>query len=164
MKTRRFLTVPSLGHAAVLAVIVGVTILGFVSGACGQGAGMTFQQVPAASIDQAQKAFAQKVADTTLKAWTKGRFAPVGADFNDAMKTGLPVEKQRQAWDTIRQAFGDYQSVTFHEALTSPALAKHVVYRFRGVFTKGQPEVRVVTDPAGKIGGFFVLIWQDKLQ
>ena len=79
------------------------------------------------------------------------------------MKVGLPADKQRAAWDTIRQAFGDYQSLTFNEALSSPQLAKHVVYRFRGTFTKGQPEVRVVTDPAGKVGGFFVLIWQDKL-
>lgn len=164
MNNGRSFSVRVAGRLAAIAAVAAVAILGFASGAHGQGAGMTFQQVPAGSVDQAQKAFAQKVADTTLKAWTKAQFAPLGADFSDQMKVGLPAEKQRGAWDTIRQAFGDYQSLTFHEALTSPQLAKHVVYRFRGVFTKGQPEVRVVTDPAGKVGGFFVLVWQDALQ
>jgi hypothetical protein len=164
MKSWMWLSGRVAGRLAAITAVAGLAVLGFVASARGQGAGITLQPVPAGSVDQAQKAFAQKVADTTLKAWTKGQFAPLGADFSDQMKAALPAEKQRAGWDAIRQAFGDYQSVTFSEALTSPQLAKHVVYRFRGIFTKGQPEVRVVTDPAGKVGGFFVLIWQDKMQ
>ncbi len=126
-----------------------------------------FDPIPAASVDQAQKAFAQKVAHDTLTAWKAGRFQPLDGRFDGKMRSALPPEKQRGAYQAIKATFGDYQSMTFHEALRSKSgTPPMTVYRFRGSFTKTStsPEVRVVIDGQGKVAGFFVLAWFDQLR
>ena len=68
--------------------------------ACQVNAQPSFRPIPAGSIDQAQKAAAQKVADRTLKAWRDGRFAPLSRDWTSQMKSALPASKQRQ-WNPL---------------------------------------------------------------
>ncbi len=122
-----------------------------------------FASIPAVQVDVAQKDFAEKAATTAFTAWTKGSFEPLGDNFSKQMQITMPPVMQKQSWAVIEGEFGGFQSVSFHEALKSTAGPAHVIYRFKGTFSKAakSPEVRVVVDDAGKVGGFFVLQWFD---
>jgi len=120
----------------------------------------------AGSVDQAEKALAQKVAHETLGAWKAGRFAPLGAEYTDQMKAAMPPGTQEQAYLQMKALFGDYQSMSFAEAHASRAGPRMVVYRFRGTFSAStdRPEIRVVIDAAGKVAGLWVRPWLAPLQ
>lgn len=125
-----------------------------------------FEPVPAAQIDQTQKNRASQVATTTLSNWFKGQFAPLSDDFTAQMKEKLVPEAQKQAAAGLKSSLGDFQSLEFAEAVTSPSMPGVVVYRFKGKFSTSpeSPEVRVVLDPQGKVGGLWVKPWQNKMQ
>ncbi len=74
------------------------------------------------------------------------------------------MEKQRSASTEIKARYGDYQSMEFHEAVTTSKLPGLTIFRFRGTFSKGQTEVRVVVSKAEKVAGLFVLPWTDVIQ
>lgn len=146
-------------------MVVGLAMVAFVAAALAEQAAPTaFERIPDASVNAAQKTQAQKVANALLTGWKAGQYNPLGNDFSDQMKTGLPAEKQRQSYAVIKATFGDYQSMSFAEAHRSKNGMPVTVYRFRGTFAKTSttPEIRVVLDQAGKVAGFFVLAWIDQ--
>lgn len=150
----------SLGRWIAAAALVALVTLGVSGAAIGQA---SFQQVPAESLDSAQKAMAEKAATATLEAWRSGQPAPLDG-FTQKMKTALPPAKQTQAYKQITDRFGDFQSITFAGAVTSPQMPEYTVYRFRGTFSKGRPEVRVVVDRSNKVAGFWIKNWNDTIQ
>lgn len=147
------------------ALCLGLVVAAVAAVSLAQGA-PPFDRVAPAAVDQAQKAFAQKVAHDTLTAWKAGRYTPLDVRYTDQMKTALPPAKQQQSYEVIKATFGDYQSLAFHEAYRSKSGPSLTVYRFRGSFaqTATTPEVRVVLDGQGKVAGFFILAWFDQLR
>jgi hypothetical protein len=125
-----------------------------------------FEPVPESKIDQAQKGKAAQIATTTLNNWFKGQFAPLSDDFTSQMKEKLVPEAQKQATEGLKASLGDFQSMEFAEAVTTPSMQGIIVYRFKGRFSKatGSTEIRVVIDKQGKVGGLWVKPWQDKMQ
>ncbi len=71
-----------------------------------------------------------------------------GDEFTLEMQKGLSPELQKQSFEQIRSMFGDYQEMTFVEALTARFfIPRGTVYRFKGTYsrTSEQPEIRVVS-------------------
>ena len=99
--------------------------------------------------------------------WQNGTFEPVGDEFTTEMQKGLSPELQKQSFEQIRAIFGDYQGMTFVEALTARFLfPRGTVYRFKGTYSRAsaQPEIRVVFDSAGKVSGLWLKPWKDEIQ
>ena len=99
--------------------------------------------------------------------WQKGIFKPVGDEFTPEMQKGLSPSLQKQSFEQIKAMFGDFQGMTFVEALTARFLfPKGTIYRFKGSYseTSEQPEIRVVFDSQGKISGLLLKPWMDELQ
>jgi hypothetical protein len=126
----------------------------------------SFEPLPASKIDQAQKDKASQIATTTLNNWFKGQFAPLSDDFSQQMKDNLGAEAQKQATEALIAQLGDFQSLEFAEAVTTASMPGIVVYRLKGKFSKAPApaDVRVVFDKQGKVAGFWVKPWQDKMQ
>ena len=72
---------------------------------------------------------------------------------------------QEQQYQMIKNQFGEYQSgMMYQEAYeATQAGQKFTIYRFRGEFSKGQPEVRVVFTPDQQLAGLRIVPWQDSL-
>jgi hypothetical protein len=131
--------------------------LALISAACG----MKPKKVPDAEVDQAQKTAADKYGSETLSDWAKDTYpkvaVPADAKFKEAQDDAA---KQKVSDKAIEQAFGDFQSMTYFETVkVAPSLT---VYRFKGTFTKGEGEVRVVYDKEGKLAGFWIKAWKDE--
>jgi hypothetical protein len=126
----------------------------------------SFKPIPASQLNKAERDKAARIADTEFKNWRSGKFEPLTDAFTDQMRAALTAELQRSAYQQTKALFGDYQSLVFAEAVASPDMPGTTVYRFRGTFDKTQdkPEIRVVTDSAGKVSGFWIKPWADQLQ
>lgn len=125
------------------------------------------QLIPAANVNQAHKAFAQKAVHDTLSGWKAGRFVPLSDAFTGEVKAALPPEKQQQSYTQMKALFGDYTAMTFAEAYNFSQGGKaYVIYRFRGNFTgtTDRPEIRITLDSAGKVAGFYARPWLKMLQ
>lgn len=121
-----------------------------------------FEKIPEASIDAKRKAAAEKFGNTVMTAWSKDTYPQVtAAEADEEFRKGHnDVARQKAADKTIEGAFGNFKSMSFHEALRSNP-PKHEVFRFKGTFDKGVAEVRVTVDLDGKIAGHFVVPWKD---
>jgi hypothetical protein len=122
-----------------------------------------YTALPEAKVDQARKAFIEKTALGLLTAWAEGKFAALPDSFTTKMIKELTPEVQKAAYAKIQKAFGDFKSMTFAEAGTSPKVPGAVIYRFKATFSmaKDKPEIRVVANDKGKIEGLFVLKWNE---
>ncbi|MCA1960432.1 MAG: DUF3887 domain-containing protein [Desulfomonile sp.] len=124
-----------------------------------------FLPIPPRQVDQAAKAKAQQAAERLLTGWREGKFAPLPDEFTVEMAANFPPEDQQAAHNNLKALFGELRSLEFAEAVSSPTLAGHVIYRFRGKFsaTDADPEVRVLMNNEGKIAGFWVRHWMDEV-
>ena len=129
-------------------------------GACSS---VKFEKIPAGQINQAQKTFAEEWGNKIMTAWEKGEYAQVGQEATREFRAGHnQIDRQKAAHKFVKSKVGKFQSMAFHEALrTKPP--QGVVYRFKGDFEQGEPEVRVVYDLEGKLAGHFVKPWRDEL-
>ena len=120
-----------------------------------------YKALPASKVDTAKKEVAQKAATALLTAWNKGKFEPLPDTFTAQMIKDLTPEAQKAGFEKVKAVFGDFQSLTFVEAGTSPKAPGDVIYRFKGTFSKAkeQPEIRVIINDKGKISGCFILKW-----
>lgn len=110
--------------------------------------------------DPSERALAEKVSLRFLKGWQEGRYEPLGDEFDEEMRQKFSPDAQKQGHTAVTATFGDFQSLEFVEmALVGPYKA----YRFKGTFTKvpanDRPEVRVVVNDQGKVGGFWCRQW-----
>jgi len=110
--------------------------------------------------DPSEQAMAERIAVQLLKGWSEGRFEPLGDEFTQEMRTKLSPEAQKQGHAATAAMFGEFQSLEYVE--TAP-VGPYRAYRFKGTFTKSQgdarPEVRVIVDDQGKVGGFWCRPW-----
>ncbi len=143
-------------------LVLPVSIFVFVFCMATIAAAQSFNPVP--QVDEAQKTKAAQAATTTLSNWYNGKFAPLSDDFTQQMKERVPPEAQKQVVTELKETLGDFQSMDFAQALVSPSMPGIVVYRFKGKFSKESAEIRVVLDQQGKVAGFWVKPWQQKMQ
>jgi hypothetical protein len=130
-------------------------------GACNS---TTFEKIPAGQINQAQKKFAEDWGNKIMTAWEKGQYPQVGQEATKEFRGGHNDEKRQQAVHKfVKGKVGKFQSMTFHEARRSNP-PQTVVYRFKGDFEQGEPEIRIVFDLEGKLAGHFVKPWHDEMK
>ncbi|MDF9796835.1 hypothetical protein OKW21_002098 [Catalinimonas alkaloidigena] len=74
-------------------------------------------------------------------------------------------DTQKQAYQQIKAQVGEYlSSLEFQEAYSlSQGGMEATIFRFKGDFSKSEPEVRVVLDRDDKLAGLRVLPWTDQL-
>lgn len=130
------------------------------------GAVSMFLPVPPQQIDQTAKTKAMQVAQRLLTGWREGKFQPLPEDFTVEMISGFPPQDQQAAYNNLKALFGEFHSLEFVEAVTSPMLPGHVLFRFRGKFsaTAADPEVRVMMSAEKKVAGFWVRHWMDEVR
>jgi hypothetical protein len=136
--------------------------------------GLSFQTVAASDfmpiapdkLNQVSRDKAQQVATDLLAGWRDGKFRKLTGDFTTEMIAKLPPEDQKKAYDALRSLFGDFRSLKFVEAASSPQIPGYTAYRFKGTFSavEANPEVRVMLDGEGKVAGFWVRHWMDEIQ
>lgn len=149
-----------------LAVFIAIVIfLGF--GEIAGAFSWLFSKIPQSEEDSAYVEKSTQLMGSLYDKWRNGTFELVGDEFTPEMQKGLSPELQKQSFEQIRSAFGEYQGMTFVEALTPRFLIpRGTVYRFKGSYsrTPAQPEIRVVFDPAGKVSGLWLKPWKDEIQ
>ena len=120
--------------------------------------------VPDAEVNKAQKDTAEKYAQATLSSWAEDKYPEPPETLSPGMRQANSPASQKSADKALEAEIGDFKSMTYVEAVRSVP-AQFVLYRFKGTFSKGaQPlEVRVVFDTDGKISGFWVRPWKDKI-
>jgi hypothetical protein len=109
---------------------------------------------------------ARRIAENTLSNWREGKYEPRTDEFTAAMKKASTPARQEAAYQSIKDLFGDYQSLTYVEAVASQDMPQLTIYRFRGAFSAAEkkPEIRVVMNHEGKVAGFWIKPWKDELK
>jgi hypothetical protein len=137
------------------------------SGQIATASSFLFSKVPQSGANPEYVEKARQIVESLYTKWQNGTFEPVGDEFTTEMQKGLSPELQKQSFEQIRAMFGDYQGMTFVEALTARFLIpRGTVYRFKGKYsrTSENPEIRVVFDSDGKISGLWLKPWNDEMQ
>jgi hypothetical protein len=150
-------------HTTVLVL----TILLIASVRAEAGSSLLFTRVPQSEANAEHVEKARQVMHSLYAKWQDGTFESVGDEFTPEMQKGLSPQLQKQSFEQIRSMLGDYQGITFVEALTARfLLPRGTIYRFKGTYsrTSEQPEIRVVFDSHGKISGLWLKPWHDELQ
>ncbi len=98
-----------------------------------------------------------------IRGWIEGEFDLISSDEATAgMVSALPPENQEKIWkEQIYPAYGEFGRLSYKE--TYMAGGNHI-FRFRGAFEKGSPEVRVVISPEGLVTGFWIRPWSETLK
>ncbi len=147
-------------------VWVSIAIL-LVSGEIVGASSWLFSKIPQSEVNGGYVDQACHIMDSLYGKWQDGTFEPVGDEFTLEMQKGLSPELQKQSFEQIRSMFGDFQGMTFVEALTARFLIpRGTIYRFKGTYsrTAEQPEIRVVFDSHGKISGLWLKPWRNDMQ
>jgi hypothetical protein len=80
------------------------------------------------------------------------------------MIEGLSESVQKESYGTIKNLFGDYEDLNFESLMESTDENKYKVYRFKGNFeTSSDVEVRTILNKEGKLAGFYIKPWNEKL-
>jgi hypothetical protein len=82
-----------------------------------------------------------------------------------AVVDGLTEEMQASSYATMRDMFGDYESMEFAEGWRINSEPNYLLFRFKGTFSESteNPEIRVVLNLERKLAGFYIRPWQDDL-
>ena len=80
------------------------------------------------------------------------------------MVDGLNETVQKKSYQKIKNLFGDYQDLKFESLMESEKGKRLKIYRFKGFFeSESNIEIRTVLNDEGKLAGFFIKPWTDKL-
>lgn len=110
-------------------------------------------------------AFATNIATNILEKQKAGLFHELTKEeATKAMVSGLTEDRQKSSYQKIKGLFGDYKSIQFHSVKVITKNETLEIYRFKGNFEHSKDvEVRVVLNSNGKLAGFFILPWKDRL-
>ena len=125
-----------------------------------------YEELSGDALASAPLKTAQALANTLLTAQKAGQpYLLKESEAIAAVQEEFSAEKQSQTYSAIRDLFGDYQSITFEQALQTTTNPTYYIFRFRGEFERdnAQPEVRVVINEAKQLAGFSIVPWQDNL-
>jgi hypothetical protein len=153
-------------HAGLACFVGTLAVLLMIPGHAHAAEKAPFKALPAASVDSAGIAQARAAAVGLLSRWAAGKYEPLSDAFTEQIRKAMSPESQRKAYAAIKARYGDFKSLAYAEAATSPDHARFIVYRFKGVFsgTKKKLEVRVLMYTSGKVAGFWVRPWKNEIK
>ncbi|MDD5309643.1 MAG: hypothetical protein PHU25_20180 [Deltaproteobacteria bacterium] len=146
-------------HSRLIGILVCALALAALS--CGKEPG--FERVPDAKVDARQRLLAEDFAKAYFGRMREGRFEPLGDEATAEMRSALTPERQKESYESLVKTIGGFESLAYAETWRGNANG-NTIFRFRARFGTQEPEVRVVLDPAGKVGGFWVKPWKDGLE
>ena len=125
-----------------------------------------FKIVPPEKVDLVQKSVAESLATDLLNSMKSGEFKELGEEATPAFQSGLSPEKQKMAYNQIKEIFGDFQSLSYYETcIPKEGNNMGTIYRFKGKFdSESTPEIRVVMNSKNKLSGFWVKPWSDEIK
>jgi len=121
------------------------------------------QKLPEDQVNTALRDASREFANDYLERCKAGRFEVLGNQATDELRAALTPELQQRAHADITSLAGEYRSLTYVETYRIEGEPVTTVFRFRGTFSAGRPEVRVVRDAEGKVSGLWIKPWQDSL-
>ena len=125
--------------------------------------GPTYEQVPAAEVDQTEAAKAKALGLKILNACESGNYPILStAEATLIMVDGLTADKQQTACTYLKEEYGAFQDLSLGEVLRSVGDAGFRIYRYKGVFvdTEAVAEVRITLNKEGKMSGIWTMPWQ----
>jgi hypothetical protein len=120
------------------------------------------QKLPEDQVNTALRDASQGFAADYLEQRKAGRFEVLGNQVTDELRAALTPQLQRESHAAITAEVGDYESMTYVETYRITGEPGTMIFRFRGDFTRGRPEIRVVRDAEGKVSGFWIKPWRDR--
>jgi len=124
-----------------------------------------FVKVDKSKVDKEQFELVKNLTDQILTEQKNGGYYSLSD--NEAtvqMIEGLSESVQKESYVTIKNLFGDYQGLSFESLMESTDENKYKIYRFKGNFeTSSDVEVRAVLNKEGKLAGFYIKPWNEKL-
>ena len=125
-----------------------------------------FETLPPEKVDLVQKSVAESLATDLLNSMKSGEYKELGEEATPAMQSGLSPEKQKMAYNQIKEIFGDFQSLSYYETcIPKEGNNMGTIYRFKGKFdSESTPEIRVVMNNKNKLSGFWVKPWSDEIK
>jgi hypothetical protein len=117
------------------------------------------------TASNAQIESVKNLSHSILSAQKNGEFYILtNKEATSEMIAGLNESVQKESYNQIEDIFGAYNSLKFYSIEEVVEGKTYKVYRFKGDFEFGLPvEVRSVINSEGKLAGFFVKPWQNKL-
>jgi len=122
-------------------------------------------KVDASEIEKDRLEIALNLSKNILSAQKEGGFYELSdKEATPKMKSGLDESLQKQSYQQIKSAFGEYQDLDFDHMMKPVDGTLYEIYRFKGKFNPdANVEVRAVLDAEGRLAGFFVKPWKDNL-
>lgn len=126
--------------------------------------GPTYEQIPAAEVDQTEAAKAKALGLKILNACESGNYPTLSTtEATLIMVDGLTAEKQRSACTFLTEEYGSFKDLSLGEVLRSVGDAGFRIYRYKGVFveTEEVAEVRITLNKDGKMSGIWTMPWRE---
>lgn len=110
--------------------------------------------------------FAETISKKLLEAQKHGGYYKLNnEEATQTMVNGLNEELQKNSYGRIKGLFGDFEDMKF-DALVERLINNEPfeIYRFKATFElNNDVEVRAVLNKEGKLSGFFIKPWDNKL-
>jgi hypothetical protein len=109
-------------------------------------------------VNSTQMMLASDYASGLLSNWISGVFNPIDeSKVSSKLAKNLSPESQKAISEQqINPNFGRFIQLVYVETYKS---SKEYIYRFKGVFERGEPEVRISVDKDNKVSGFLIAPW-----
>jgi len=128
-----------------------------------EGSPKSAVKIPESQVNRTHMETAASFATKLCNKWNRGEFEPIpSATATSQLISALPPERQKSMFEEqILPEYGEFRRLFYKETYT--ANGNHI-FRFRGDFEKGGPEVRVTVTPMGLVGGFWIRPWSEELE
>jgi hypothetical protein len=115
-------------------------------------------------VDAAMKEKAYELGLNIFLTYEKEEFKLMGDEATEDMRKIFTIDKQRQDHETIKQLFGEFESMDYAETWINLD-GGYIIFRFIGHFSGSTEklEIRVVLDEKERLAGLWLLPWKDKL-
>ncbi len=126
--------------------------------------GPTYEQVPAAEVDQTEAAKAKALGLKILNACESGNYPTLSTvEATLIMVDGLTADKQQAACTYLKEEYGTFKDLSLGGVLRSAGSGDFRIYRYKGVFaeTDEVAEVRITLDKDGKMSGIWTMPWRE---
>ena len=125
-----------------------------------------FQMLDNSKIDSAKMKIAQKFSNDFYTQLSNGSYYKFNDEAIPQIKNQMTEDFQKATYKQIKDNFGDFVSLNYSETWIQTSNPKMFIFRFKGKFNKSNDdlEIRVVIIENGKIAGFFIKPWNNKLQ
>lgn len=125
-----------------------------------------FKRIESSLIDQTSLATATQMTNKIMEALKVGGYYQLSKEeATTKMMEAFTESVQRDTYETVIGAFGQYMGVDFAEMAMPTDGTLYEVYRYKGKFESesASVEIRTVLNAQGKLAGFFIIPWKDQM-